>query len=101
MLLDRRDQLVQVLVQPGVGKVVLVNVGDAEQPERLAGLGVAVGFRARAGLAAGEDDRANLRAARCQLGECRPASELEIVGVSPSAKTVKSLFISAALSSAV
>jgi len=78
-VLDCLDELVQMFMQPRVGKRMEVNRLHAERAESALRFGAAVSAFAAAPSSVGEDNRVNVRAASDELGERRSATKLEVV----------------------
>ena len=81
MDLDRSDQVIEILVQPCVRKVMIMDVGDTKQIERIPRLLGPVGLWIGSCLTLGEDHRAHGDTPRGELRERSAASKLEVVGM--------------------
>ena len=77
------DQLIEMFVEPGVGKIVLVDGGDAQTSKRPVGLGGPVCRDLHALVTTAENHGGHFHARCRQLGKRSAAPQFEVVGVSP------------------
>jgi hypothetical protein len=79
MLFDSCNQLIEVLVKPGIRIGMLNDVLDAERGERGASLGAPVQGCSGAVAAIAQNHRGNLDILSDELGQSCPAAQFEIV----------------------